>query len=126
MKVLLGFLVGVIVATAGYGWAECCGGFNVPLDTQLAIEQELAWSETLRGYERQKAAAYASSRRLLLGVDTPFGPTFNPTSEQMAVTGAFVRGLEAQIAENARHPEVQRQMREMEREEARLRESRRR
>jgi len=39
MRGLLGFVLGVSVATAGYGWAECCRAFNVPFDTQLAIEE---------------------------------------------------------------------------------------
>ena len=41
MKYLLGFLFGVIVATAGYGWAECCAAFNVPFDTQIAIDRQM-------------------------------------------------------------------------------------
>lgn len=39
MKYLLGFLCGLIVATAVGSWAECCGGFNVPYDTQLEMDR---------------------------------------------------------------------------------------
>ena len=48
MKYILGFLFGVMVAIAATSWAECCGGFNVPFDTQLAIEREQAWAEQPR------------------------------------------------------------------------------
>ena len=48
MKYLLGFLFGVIVATAYGSWAECCSAFNVPFDTQLAIEREQAWADQQR------------------------------------------------------------------------------
>jgi hypothetical protein len=47
MKYLLGFVLGVIVATAGYGWAECCGAFNVPFDTQIAIDRQMRESRSL-------------------------------------------------------------------------------
>jgi hypothetical protein len=48
MKYLLGFLVGVIVATVGFSWAECCGAFNVPFDTQIEIERQQAYHDSLK------------------------------------------------------------------------------
>jgi hypothetical protein len=48
MTYLLGFLFGIIVATAGFSWAECCGAFNVPFDTQIEIERQQAFRDSLR------------------------------------------------------------------------------
>lgn len=45
---LLGFLLGISVATAYSSWAECCGAFNVPFDTQLEIERQQIWREAQR------------------------------------------------------------------------------
>ena len=47
MKYLLGFLFGVLVASTYSSWAECCGGFNVPYDTQLEIERAQAFHDAL-------------------------------------------------------------------------------
>lgn len=58
MRILMGFVIGVSVATAGYGWAECCGQFNVPFDTQLAIEQAQQDADQQRWMERGLREAY--------------------------------------------------------------------
>jgi hypothetical protein len=54
MKILLGFLMGVSVATAVSVGAECCGSLNVPFDTQLAIEQAQQDAEAERAWARQR------------------------------------------------------------------------
>jgi hypothetical protein len=56
MKYLLGFLFGVIVATAYSVGAECCGAFNVPFDTQLAIEQAQQDAAQQRQFEQRNRA----------------------------------------------------------------------
>jgi len=48
MKYLLGFLCGVVVATAYPLWAECCSGFNVPLDTQIKLDRRATWERVER------------------------------------------------------------------------------
>lgn len=53
MTYLLGFLFGVIVASAYSSWAECCSAFNVPFDTQIAISRAELDRDIMAGYRQR-------------------------------------------------------------------------
>lgn len=48
MQLLIGLVIGFSLGASYPLWADCCGAFNVPFDTQLEMERQQTYREMER------------------------------------------------------------------------------